>query len=211
MSSSTRPLVVCALGVITAACTALTGADDLTTIDQGQSASNADPEQNAGRGGGSGTRPASDAGAKETSPPTTPTTPASTPPPPPPTPIDAGLPTLTSIGCGQQTCAGATPHCCAAVGSYTCVNAATPCVGTRYRLTCDSPEDCTNGDVCCAFFGDNEGSRCVPAANCKVPTNIYARMCTANSHCPTGQACADYIVDATNQRLDIPSGLCTYN
>ncbi len=217
MSSRGRGILIGALGFVTVACTTITGADDLSIEEHGQAVGQAEPEQNGTRigrpsdsddGSGSGAGSSGSNGSSGSTPPTNPTI----PPPPPPPPIDAGSPlpdTKVSIGCGQQTCAGATPYCCASVGSYTCVAAGAECTGNRYRLTCDGAEDCGIGEACCALFGGpNEGSRCMPATNCKGPSPSHARMCTSTAQCFPGQACVGFIVDDNGVRLDLSAGLC---
>jgi hypothetical protein len=53
---------------------------------------------------------------------------------------------------GQTPCALSSSMCCYRFSGPSCQSNAADCIGGA-DITCDGPEDCTSGQVCCARFG----------------------------------------------------------
>jgi hypothetical protein len=60
------------------------------------------------------------------------------------------------VQCGSASCAVSDGHECCYAASIQCKAQGTSCYGTRVR--CDGPEDCENGQLCCARLTTNGGS-----------------------------------------------------
>jgi hypothetical protein len=163
-------------------CTAITGADDLY-VGRARSSDHQTEDETVPSNArqaptptrpttpsdqGKGTSQGVDAGADVTEPP----------------PVTSTVP-LNPLQCDGFTCAGEKPYCC----QYSdrrgaCVGANDTCGGRR--LSCNSTDDCRNGDVCCA---DTAGSTttCRPAGTCG-GGSLHA-VCDDANPCQGGQSC----------------------
>jgi hypothetical protein len=87
----------------------------------------------------------------------------------------------TIISCGADTCSRDSEICC-----YTnfpnitqmCA-AADACMAPAVIATCDGPEDCTGGDICCV---NTTGAVCKPASECTGTT--AGQVCHTDEDCP---------------------------
>jgi hypothetical protein len=96
---------------------------------------------------------------------------------------------------GGVICRGA-EGCLCATGSLCCMEmegdriqpgtCAATCGGLTF--TCDGPEDCALGEVCCATYSAGGGSRCVAITGCPLGDN-QTIMCRAGAHCPMDTHC----------------------
>ena len=117
-------------------------------------------------------------------------------------PIAPGVYAVTDANCTPPTIApGATVLC---EQGLSCSNATGPCcpsttamnrVGMCWSncqspsVTCDGPEDCSNGAVCCSLesaAGGFAGTSCVTPAECMAPSRV---VCHQQADCPTSQQC----------------------
>lgn len=84
------------------------------------------------------------------------------------------------INCGGLTCDMNTQECCSdfvmGVLTLTCETQGA-CPGAV--VTCDGPEDCSGGDVCCA---QQQGIECAPTCGGLV-------LCANQNDCPSGSMC----------------------
>ena len=96
-----------------------------------------------------------------------------------------------AVRCGQITCAGDKPVCCATSYGNTCIDQEGSCSGMRFA--CDESADCASGQVCCA----REAALCGSRADCTA--NDGVELCTSDTECPAGQRCIAYVV-ATGAR-----------
>jgi hypothetical protein len=88
--------------------------------------------------------------------------------------------------CGTATCS-ATQECCVGVGGRECVDQGT-CQDVA--LTCDGPEDCTGGDVCCAAGnGGGGGAPGTGGTSCRPDNQCQTRVCAAETDCDGGDMC----------------------
>jgi hypothetical protein len=104
------------------------------------------PGGSGGGGTDAGTKPPSDAGS---APDSSAAKDAAPPIPPPPT-TSGGTVACYTEGAPANTCALPADHCC--FGNYSSAHDGY-CAGTRCpwgTISCDGPEDCASGQVCCA-------------------------------------------------------------
>jgi hypothetical protein len=92
-----------------------------------------------------------------------------------------------SVFCGQ-TCTSANGPCCP---TTTMMDIAPVCSPKCQRpaITCDGPEDCPNGDVCCSLestAGGFAGASCVGPAECTAPSRV---ICHQQADCLSSQQC----------------------
>jgi hypothetical protein len=85
-------------------------------------------------------------------------------------------------------CTNATGPCCP---STTMMNSVGMCGSgcLPLAITCDGPEDCSNGNVCCSLesaAGGFAGASCVGPAECVAPSRV---VCHQQGDCPTPQQC----------------------
>ena len=91
-----------------------------------------------------------------------------------------------SIECDGRTCNGSTPFCCQrSSGRSTCLDAEETCEGAL--LGCAGPDDCRNGDVCCAMPASNAAT-CLPAVGCAAVAGQL--LCEHDDECPGAKRCA---------------------
>jgi hypothetical protein len=97
---------------------------------------------------------------------------------------DAGPGSPMFINCGTGKCARTTDVCC--FTGYPNITTTCTKIGmcTNLSASCDGPEDCQNGDVCC---GDQSGAVCKPASGCTAFPS--SQLCHDNSDCPTSKNC----------------------
>ena len=93
----------------------------------------------------------------------------------------------TSVSCGRSSCASPWPCC----PRLTTVNVAESC-GLRCPapITCDGPNDCPNGNVCCSLESAAAGflgTSCLDASECVAPSRV---ICGQQADCPSPQQCA---------------------
>lgn len=144
--------------------------------------------------------------------------PKSPPPQPPPNggsdasappPDAATVPTSPVVTqCGNVTCSGAKPYCCAGVGTGECKAIGESCATDQWLLQCDGDSDCTGGTVCCAM-DDYQASRCVQPGECPM-TEKTARMCRVDDNCPGDLVCTSWLEDQQHRRLAIASDVCEF-
>jgi hypothetical protein len=90
------------------------------------------------------------------------------------------------LECDGRTCDGSTPFCCQrSSGRATCVDAEETCEGAL--LACAGPDDCRNGDVCCAMPITNVAA-CLPAAGCAALAGQL--LCEHDDECPGSKRCS---------------------
>ena len=97
------------------------------------------------------------------------------------------LAAATSVFCGRLPCGGTTAPCCPALTS---VNTDATCrLRCRVPITCDGPEDCSNGSVCCSLepAAGFAGASCVNASECIAPSRV---ICHQQADCPSPQQCS---------------------
>ena len=135
-----------------------------------------------------------------------------------PTPGPTTPSATDQIECGGKTCSGATPYCCAGVGSADCVDAnTTVCTQDRFLMRCDSPSDCGQGEVCCAWWDNNSttlvwesacmvGSACVPWWS-DDGAQAAVHMCKTDADC-NGKTCSDPIQNYDGTNLPVTSKFC---
>lgn len=77
---------------------------------------------------------------------------------------DGGTPKLllSQVGCGPQSCdVSQGGVCCVGIiGGTSCAKSASECFGV---VRCDTSDQCSNGDVCCALMGEVS---CKPRSKC---------------------------------------------
>jgi hypothetical protein len=101
-------------------------------------------------------------------------------------PADANDP--NHVKCGQRdVCDLSIADCCARSGGGACIPRGGDCDG--YRLTCDGPEDCASGQVCCV----NAGGGSLTAVSCVAPEACVgeAGASTASRVCHVDAECTD--------------------
>ena len=97
------------------------------------------------------------------------------------------LAAATSVFCGNTSCGGTTAPCCPALTS---INTNATCdLRCPVPITCDGPEDCSNGSVCCSLesAAGFAGASCVNASECVAPSRL---ICHQQADCPSPQQCA---------------------
>ena len=97
-----------------------------------------------------------------------------------------------SIACGSVTCVGE-EVCCPGAESCTldvsdCLN---PDNGHGFYMTCDGPEDCSSGEVCCISVGIAAygGTACVPMGDCDYSMFSTQYACHGGGDCPADMTC----------------------
>jgi hypothetical protein len=91
-----------------------------------------------------------------------------------------------SVSCGRSFCQSPWPCC----SRLTTVNLAEIC-GLRCPapITCDGPNDCSNGNVCCSLESAADGflgTSCVNPSECVAPSRV---ICSLQADCPSPQQC----------------------
>ena len=93
-----------------------------------------------------------------------------------------------TVLCGATSCTSATGPCCPA---ETMMNRLSMCMpDCSPAVTCDGPEDCGTGQVCCSLEypgADFSGASCVDQFNCIQPSQRV--ICHQNADCPSPQHC----------------------
>lgn len=92
-----------------------------------------------------------------------------------------------SVLCGQ-TCTSANGPCCPTTTMMDIAGGCSPKC-QRPAITCDGPEDCPNGDVCCSLestAGGFAGASCVGPAECTAPSRV---ICHQQADCLSSQQC----------------------
>jgi hypothetical protein len=90
------------------------------------------------------------------------------------------------INCGDERCPRATEVCC--FTGFPSITTTCTAIGacTNLVATCDGPEDCDPGQVCC---GDTEGARCTAPGDCS--SFPASQLCHDDDDCPEGGNCRD--------------------
>ena len=93
-----------------------------------------------------------------------------------------------TVSCDGRSCTSATGPCCPATTMMNrtgmCGSGCLPAL-----MTCDGPEDCSNGAVCCSLESAAAGfvaASCVPPAECAAPSRV---ICHQQADCPSPQQC----------------------
>jgi hypothetical protein len=93
-----------------------------------------------------------------------------------------------TVACEGGSCTSATGPCCPATQMMDrtgmCGSGCLPAL-----MTCDGPEDCSNGAVCCSLESAAAGfvaASCVPPAECTAPSRV---ICHQQADCPSPQQC----------------------
>jgi len=113
-----------------------------------------------------------------------------------------GVYAANDANCTQPTIAAGASVACG--GSSPCTSASGPCCPTTNfmdvvprcsalcqspTITCDGPEDCSNGSVCCSLESAAAGfvaGSCVSSAECVAPSRV---ICHQQADCPSPQQC----------------------
>jgi hypothetical protein len=113
-----------------------------------------------------------------------------------------GVYAANDANCTQPTIAAGASIACE--GSSPCTSASGPCCPTTNfmdvvprcsalcqspTITCDGPEDCSNGSVCCSLESAAAGfvaGSCVSSAECVAPSRV---ICHQQADCPSPQQC----------------------
>ena len=91
-----------------------------------------------------------------------------------------------TVSCEGRSCTNATGPCCPATQMMNRVGMCWS--GCSVALTCDGPEDCSNGDVCCSLESASglAGTSCVSQAQCTAPSRV---ICRQQTDCLASQKC----------------------
>jgi hypothetical protein len=101
-----------------------------------------------------------------------------------PPPSDGSTPGI--IECGTTTCNAATQQCCVTWQGASCIAKGAQCQGIV--ATCDGPEDCNPGQICCGrTWGQNRGLTCTAPNAC----NNGERVCHLDADCVSGERCCN--------------------
>ena len=101
-----------------------------------------------------------------------------------------------TVSCEGQSCTNATGPCCPATQT---MNRTGMCwSGCSVAVTCDGPEDCSNGNVCCSFesAAGLAGTSCASLAQCAAPSRVICRQqtdCLASQKCRAPDPMPAYI------------------
>ncbi|WP_053232668.1 hypothetical protein [Sandaracinus amylolyticus] len=90
------------------------------------------------------------------------------------------------VGCGSMTCNVPAQTCCTQLSGQTCVAPSSCSGGLAAPGNCDGPEDCSDGQLCCApsgFADLTTGTTC--AASC----GSRHAMCQTDADCSGGATC----------------------
>ena len=104
-------------------------------------------------------------------------------------------PTAT-VACEGGSCTNATGPCCPATLA---MNRTGMCMSScSVPVTCDGPEDCSNGAVCCSLesAAGLAGTSCVSPAQCTAPSRLICRQqtdCLASQKCGAPNPMPAYI------------------
>jgi hypothetical protein len=93
----------------------------------------------------------------------------------------------TTVACEGRSCTDATGPCCPATMMMS--RTAMCWSGCSVAMTCDGPEDCSNGTVCCSLesaVAGLAGTSCVSPTQCAAPSRI---ICRQASDCLASQKC----------------------
>ncbi len=97
-----------------------------------------------------------------------------------------------SVACGSSNCSLPSKFCCHHNNQpAVCQAAGTTCT-YGVPLSCDGPEDCASGQVCCATLfiqGQNENYVSTACAS-SCTGKDYRVVCGASGTCPSGQTCS---------------------
>jgi hypothetical protein len=99
--------------------------------------------------------------------------------------------TLGSVQCGEHAACGTSKPVCCAGGGNVCRSFIDRCASSDTAVSCDGPEDCALGEVCCA-----SGSRvaCDPegASHCPEAPDTHATIvCHTNADCTSAAPMCD--------------------
>jgi hypothetical protein len=91
-----------------------------------------------------------------------------------------------TVACEGRSCTDATGPCCPATQMMNRVGMCWS--GCSVAVTCDGPEDCSNGAVCCSHESASglAGTSCVNPAQCAAPSRV---ICRQQSDCLASQMC----------------------
>jgi hypothetical protein len=104
-----------------------------------------------------------------------------------------------SVSCGSSVCPLPAQFCCqyldTATHAPTCQAPSEACTSGTY-LSCDGPEDCAGGEVCCGTIVPYGGFEsiygtvtCVAAAQCDLSKNMRVFCGNDAGACPSGLSC----------------------
>jgi hypothetical protein len=109
---------------------------------------------------------------------------------PPPVDMSPGpsVPTPGIVECGALSCSVGSAHCCATQNNHVCRPLFQSCEGAADRR-CDGPEDCRQGEVCCASVDPGRPgvlqSACRDSGSC----DRRERLCHVHGDCGNGRCC----------------------
>jgi len=108
---------------------------------------------------------------------------------PAPADADDGPPAIApgaTVSCEGRTCTNATGPCCPATEMMSRVGVCS--TGCSVAVTCDGPDDCAPGTVCCSLESSAgfAGTACVQAEGCTSPSRV---ICRQPADCPASQTC----------------------
>jgi len=100
---------------------------------------------------------------------------------------DGGSASVT-IDCGTVVCQN---ECCPSTETCTGQDCINPENGHGFYMTCDGPEDCGAGTVCCAAVGAAAYGQtdCRSVDECTGAGLISEVVCRQNADCPAGLSC----------------------
>jgi hypothetical protein len=92
----------------------------------------------------------------------------------------------------ENSCDLSSDYCCVSNGNFQCQDENDSCTpGTD--VFCDGPEDCDNGDVCCAQVNGSftfvSALECRPENECQQFFNRFITCGSSPSVCPNGTNC----------------------
>ena len=92
-----------------------------------------------------------------------------------------------TVSCEGRSCTNASGPCCPATQMMSRVGMCSS--SCPVAVTCDGPEDCSNGKVCCSLesAGGLAGTSCVSPAQC---TGLSRVICHQQTDCLATQSCA---------------------
>ena len=111
--------------------------------------------------------------------------PADTTPPAPDAAPDAPHPTPGTVDCGTAKCMTSSQLCCVTAAGPSCVPKNDNCALGAAR-TCDGPEDCASGRVCCVKAQAIGGYFAVCARLEDCSNAVGSPACRTVSECPGG-------------------------
>jgi hypothetical protein len=111
--------------------------------------------------------------------------------------LGGGADAANGVACGDTVCDPDSEVCCITQGSgpppgETTTECTAPDACEGSAATCDGPEDCGDGEVCCGSFGGGGGGGGTGSAECTAETCQFT-ICHTADDCPNDtDQCCDY-------------------